>query len=205
MGGNTPKEWKNGIFVSFFSFCRLCFVISALRNRCVSSVNEYWFWGWVLIRCWLFHCGFVDGCFIADEYFFASECFFEGRGFGRVGRWIGWFDWMRGGMYWPKVFARVYARSRTRSFVFLLSQVSQRMGLKMLHHPQNDVSFYRKWRVVLLKTTCRFTENIVSFYWKHRVVLLKTSYRFVESDGLFWIGGRKVVLRIVFWGVFGVE
>ena len=38
--------------------------------------------------------------------------------------------------------ARVYARSRTRSLVFLLSQVSQRMGLKILHHPKNDVSFY---------------------------------------------------------------
>ena len=79
--------------------------------------------------------------------------------------------------------ARAYARSRTRSFVFLLSQVSQRMELKILHHPQNDVSFYRKQRIVLLKTTCRF----------------------VESDGLFWIGGRKVRLRMVFWEVFGVE
>ena len=27
----------------------------------------------------------------------------------------------------------------------------------------------------------------------------------MEGDGLFWIGGRKVVLRMVFWGVFGVE
>ena len=40
--------------------------------------------------------------------------------------------------------ARVYARSRTRSFVFLLSQVSQWMGLKILHYFKNDVSFYRK-------------------------------------------------------------
>ena len=40
------------------------------------------------------------------------------------------------------VFACAYARSSTRSFVFLLSQVSQRMGLKILHHPKNDVSFY---------------------------------------------------------------
>ena len=55
------------------------------------------------------------------------------------------------------------------------------------------------------KTTYRFTENDVSFYRKHRVVLLKTTCRFVESDVLFWIGGRKVVLRMVFWGVFGVE
>ena len=108
-------------------------------------------------------------------------------------------------MYWPKVFARVYARSRTRSFVFLLSQVSQRMELRILHHPQNDVSFYRKQRVVLLKTSYRFVENNVSFYGKQRIVLLKTTCRFMENNVLFWIGGRKVVLRMVFWGVFGVE
>ena len=84
---------------------------------------------------------------------------------------------------WPKILARAYARSRPTSFDFLLSQVSQRMELKILHHPKNDVSFYGKQRVVLWKTTCRF----------------------VDSDGLFWMGGRKVVLRMVFWGVFGVE
>ena len=48
-------------------------------------------------------------------------------------------------------------------------------------------------------------ESDVSFYRKRRIVLLKTTCRFVESDGLFWMGGRKVVLRMVFWGVFGVE
>ncbi len=48
-------------------------------------------------------------------------------------------------------------------------------------------------------------ESDVSFYRKQRVVLLKTTCRFVESDGLFLIGGRKVVLRMVFWGVFAVE
>ena len=160
----------------------LCFVIFALRNRRVSSANGYWFWA--IICCWLFHCWFVDGCFIADEYFFVGECFYEG-GFGRVEEWIVWFDWMRGrfGIGRRCSYARAYSRSRTRSFVFLLSQVSQRMGLKILHHPKNDVSFYRKPRIVLWKTTCRF----------------------VEGDGLFWIGGRKVVLRMVFWGVFGVE
>ena len=189
MGRNNPKGWKNGIFVPFFSLSIFCFVVFTLRNRCVSGANEYWFWGWVLIRCWLFHCGFVDGCFIADEYFFASECFFEGRGFGRVGRWIGWFDWMRGwlGIGRRCSYARAYARSRTRSFVFLLSQVSQRMRSKILHHPQKDVSFYRKWRVVLLKTTCRFTENNVSFYWKQRVVLWKVTCCFgLEVEKLFW-------------------
>ena len=55
--------------------------------------------------------------------------------------------------------ARVYARSRTRIFDFLLSQVSQRMGLKILHQTKNDVSFYRKQRIVLLKTTGRFVES----------------------------------------------
>ena len=48
-------------------------------------------------------------------------------------------------------------------------------------------------------------ESDVSFYRKQRVVLLKTTCRFVENNVLFWIGGRKVVLRMVFWGFFGVE
>ena len=48
-------------------------------------------------------------------------------------------------------------------------------------------------------------ENNVSFYGKQRVVLWKVTGCFVEGDGLFWIGGRKVVLRMVFWGFFGVE
>ena len=48
-------------------------------------------------------------------------------------------------------------------------------------------------------------ESDVSFYRKQRVVLLKTTCRFVESDGLFWGGDRKVVLRMVFWGFLGVE
>ena len=68
-----------------------------------------------------------------------------------------------------------------------------------------NTSSSQKRRVVLLKTSYRFAENNVSFYRKRRIVLLKTTCRFVESDGLFWIGGRKVVLRMVFWGVFGVE
>ena len=143
-------------------------------------------WGWVLIRCWLFHCGFVDGCFIADEYFFVGECFFEGDSEGWRSGWIGligWGGWL--GIGRRCSYARAYARSRTRSFVFLLSQVSQRMGLKILHHPKYDVSFYWKPRVVLLKTSYRFAENNVSFYRKRRIVLLKTTCRFVESDGLF--------------------
>ena len=71
--------------------------------------------------------------------------------FRRGGEWIGWFDWMRGwlGIGRRCSYARAYERSRTRSFDFLLSQVSQRMELKILHHPKNDVSFYGKQRVVL--------------------------------------------------------
>ena len=79
---------------------------------------------------------------------------------------VDWFDRMRGwlGIGRRCSYARAYARSRTRSFVFLLSQVSQRMESKILHHPKNDVSFYLKHRIVLLKTTCHFIENDVSFY-----------------------------------------
>ena len=51
-------------------------------------------------------------------------------------------------------FARACAHYK--SFVFLLSQVSQQMELTALPHPQ-------KQRIVLPKTTCHFTENDVSF------------------------------------------
>ena len=197
MGRNNPKGWKNGIFVPFF-LC-LHFVLSSLL--CEMGVSVVQMSISLGVESW-----FVVGCFIADEYVFVGECFYEG-GFGRVEEWMGWFDRMRGwlGIGRRCSYARVYARSRPTSFVFLLSQVSQRMELKILHHPKNDVSFYRKQRVVLLKTSCRFAENNVSFYWKQRVVLLKTSYRFMENNVLFWIGGRKVVLRMVFWGFLGVE
>ena len=69
--------------------------------------------------------------------------------------------------YWPKgVLARVYARSRTRSFVFLLSQVSQWMGLKILHHPQNDVSFCGKQRVVLdWRSKSCFEDGVLGCFW----------------------------------------
>ena len=38
---------------------------------------------------------------------------------------------------------------------------------------KNDVLFYWKRRLVLLKTTCCFTENDVLFYWKRRVVFFR--------------------------------
>ena len=145
----------------------------------------------LLICRWLFHCWFVDGCFIADEYFFVSECFFERDSEG----WrSGLIELGDGWVLAEGVLTRACMRAPVLGVLFfLLSQVSQRMGLKMLHHPQNDVSFYRKQRIVLLKTSCRFAENNVSFYWKQRVVLLKTSYRFTENIVSF-CGKWRVVL-----------
>ena len=149
-------------------------------------------WGGGAMICrWLFHCWFVVGCFIADEYFFVGECFW--RLCSEGGGWIGWFDWMRGwlGIGRRCSYARAYERSRTRSFDFLLSQVSQRMGLKILHHPKNDVSFYWKHRIVLSKTSCHFIENNVSFYGKQRVVLDWRSKSCFE-DGILGIFGGGV-------------
>ena len=73
-----------------------------------------------------------------------SWIFFGG---GRSERKRSAFGWLDEGMvgYWRRCsYAREYARSRPRSFDFLLSQVSQRMESKILHHPKNDVSFYGK-------------------------------------------------------------
>ena len=135
-----PKSEKTAYLCRFF-FVYICFVIFTLRNRRVSGANEYWFWA--MICCWLFHCWWI----------FLRKWMFFWRGIRKSGGVDGliWFDWMRG---WLDIgrrcsYARVYARSRTRSFVFLLSQVSQRMGLKMLHHQKNNISFYWKRRVVL--------------------------------------------------------
>ena len=77
---------------------------------------------------------------------------FLGIEFGRVGECI-WRigrtdDWVRSrfglAVLAEGILARAYARSRTRNFVFLLSQVSQRVGLNILHYFKNDVSFCRK-------------------------------------------------------------
>ena len=120
-----------------------------------------------------FELWFVDGCFIADEYFFVGECFYEGESKGWSSGWVDWFDWVRGwlGIGRRCSYARVYARSRTRSFDFCCHKCHSGWGWKYFIIPQNDVSFYRKWRVVLLKTTCRFVESDGSFYEKWRVVL----------------------------------
>ena len=39
-----------------------------------------------------------------------------------------------------------------------------------------------------MKTTCRFGENNVSFWRKQRIVLEKTTCRFNNNDSLFFIG-----------------
>ena len=54
---------------------------------------------------------------------------------------------------------------------------------------------YRKQRLVLLKTTARFTENNGSFYQKRRLVLPKTTARFIKNNGLFCQKRRLVLLR----------
>ena len=54
-------------------------------------------------------------------------------------------------------------------------------------------------RLVLLKTTCCFTENDVLFYWKWRVVLLKTTCCFDENDGLFFSSNGWILFQL--WGM----
>ena len=60
---------------------------------------------------------------------------------------------------------------------------------------KNNGSFYRKQRLVLLKTTARFAQNNGSFYQKRQVVLPKTTGCFIKSDGLFHQKRRLVLLR----------
>ena len=55
--------------------------------------------------------------------------------------------------------------------------------------------FLLNQRLVLLKTTCCFTENDVLFCWKRRVVLLKTTACFTENDVLFCWKRRVVLLK----------
>ena len=141
----------------------------------------------LLICRWLFHCWWI----------FLRRWMFLGFEFGRMEEW---FDWMRGMVgYWPKVFirARVCALPYLGVLFFAVTSVTAD-GIENASSP-------KKQHIVLLKTTCRFIENNVSFYRKQRIVLWKVTCRFIGNNVLFWIGGRKVVLRMVFWGVFGVE
>ena len=59
-------------------------------------------------------------------------------------------------LFLPSFLLLLSSCAHYKSFVFLLSQVSQQMELTALPHPQ-------KQRIVLPKTTYRFTENNVSF------------------------------------------
>ena len=183
----------------------LRFAIFALRNGFVSSANEYWFG----VESW-----FVVGCFIADLSMVVSLLM-------NISSQVNVFvDWVRKGVEFDLIewgdglglTEGVLTRARICALVlgvlfFLLSQVSQRMGLKILHHPKNDASFYRKWRVVLWKVTCRFIENNVSFCGKWRVVLDWRSKSSFEDGvlGSFW-GGVAVwkcdIEGCCFWNRF---
>ena len=67
---------------------------------------------------------------------------------------------------------------------------------KYLFSSQNNGSFYQKQRLVLSKTTARFTKNNGSFYRKQRLVLLKTTARFTENNGSFYQKRRLVLSKI---------
>ena len=77
------------------------------------------------------------------------------------------------------VVTRAYARSCTQEFcIFAVTSVTAD-GVE-------NTSSSQKRRVVLWKTTCRFTENHVSFCRKQRVVLWKVTGCFgLEVEKLF--------------------
>ena len=144
-----------------------------------------------------FELWFVVGCFIADEYFFASECFFEG-GFGRVEEWMVWFDligWGDGWILAEGVLTRAFMRAPVLGVLFFCChKCHSGWGWKCFitkkttyRFTENDVLFYGKWRVVLWKTTCRFVESDGLFYGKQPVVLWKVTCCFwLEVEKLFW-------------------
>ena len=135
-----------------------------------------------------FELWFVDGCFIADEYFFVGECF---CGLSSEG-------W--GSRFGLAVLAEdVLTRARMRALVlgvlfFCCHKCHSGWNWEYFIKPkttyrfmESDVLFYWKRRIVLLKTTYRFIENNVSFYWKQRVVLWKVTGCFwLEDEKLFW-------------------
>ena len=143
-----------------------------------------------------FELWFVVGCFIADEYFFVSECFLRGDSEGWRSGLVGLIGWGDGCVLAEGVLTLARMRAPVPGVLFfLLSQVSQWMELKILHHPKNNVSFYWKRRVVLLKTTYRFTENNVLFYWKQRVVFDWRSKSCFEDGVLGFFLGRVVAWK----------
>ena len=152
-----------------FSLSIIRFVIFALRNRRVSSANEYWFGVWAMICCWLFYCWWI--CL--------RRWMFLGIEFGRVGEWIGWFDWMRGGLGLGRRFSCARMRALVLGVLFFCCH--------KCHSGWN-------WKYFIIpKTTYRFIESDVWFCWKQRVVLLKTTYHFTENIVLF-CGKWRVVL-----------
>ena len=162
-----------------FSFCLLCFAIFGLLNGCVSGANEYWFWGWALIRCWLF-----------------LFWMFLGIKFGRVGEciWrIEWTDDWGRSRFVLAVLMESLTRARMRAPVpgvlfFCCHKCHSGWGWKYFINP---------------KTTCRFVESDVSFYWKRRVVWDWRLKSCVEDGVLksFW-GGVAAWKCDSFWVLF---
>ena len=94
--------------------------------------------------------------------------------------------------------SRVRVRAHTTGILcFLLSQVSHFLDNSLLLCWLPLISnifwrFCRKHRLVLLKTTCCFTENDVLFYRKWRVVLSKMTCCFLERTEELWnIRGKR--------------
>ena len=169
----SAKSEKTAYLCRFF-FVYTLFCYLYLRNGCVGSANEYWLWGWVLIRCWLFHCWWI---------FLRRWMFLWGGAKGwRSG--LVWFDWVRG---WLGIGGRCSSRALMRAPVlgvlfFAVTSVTAD-GIE-------NTSSSQKRRIVLLKTTCHFIENNVLFCGKWRVVLDWRSKGCFEDGvlGSFWGG-----------------
>ena len=156
-----------------FSLSIFCFVIFALRNRCVSSANEYWFG----VESW-----FVVGCFIADLSMVVSllmnisssvNVFMKGDSEEWRSGWVGLIGWGDGWVLAEGVPTRARMRALVLGVLFFCCH--------KCHSGWNWKYFITK------KTTYRFAENNVSFYRKHRIVLWKTTCRFwLEVEKLFW-------------------
>ncbi len=75
------------------------------------------------------------------------------------------------------------------------SQKSTECNKSLRNTRVNNGSFYQKRRLVLHKTTARFTKNNGSFYTKQRLVLHKTTARFTQNDGSFYQKQRLILHR----------
>ena len=65
---------------------------------------------------------------------------------------------------------------RVRNFIFLSKKIP------CTCFSSTDALFWWKWRVVLMKVTCRFEENNVLFCGKPRVVFLQLTCRFARKN-----------------------